>query len=94
MSDNRGRRGRRWQRLKANQRAKRRPCCICGQPIDYRLRWPDPGSFTVQHVKTWSKNPELREDPSNLDAAHFRCNTGLGDRDQQAAALGNVSETW
>lgn len=91
---NAGRRGRVWNRLKTNLRAKRRPCCICGQPIDYTLHWPDPNCFTVQHIKSWSGHPELREDPANLDAAHFRCNTSLGDNDQADAALDNVSESW
>jgi 5-methylcytosine-specific restriction endonuclease McrA len=94
MSDNHGRRTRRWNRLRANLRAAHRPCCICHQPIDYSLRWPDPQSFTVQHLKPWSRNPELREDPGNLDAAHFKCNTSLGDRDQQAVSVDKMSEMW
>lgn len=91
---NSGRRGRNWNRLKANLRAQHRPCCICGQPIDYTLRWPDPQCFTVQHIKPWSTHPHLREDPANLDAAHLSCNTSLSDRDQSTAQLDNVSESW
>lgn len=26
------------------------PCWLCGQPIDYTLRYPDAGAFVVDHV--------------------------------------------
>lgn len=91
-SPNAGRRGKRWQRLKANQRAKRLPCCVCGQPIDYSLTWPDPGSFSVEHKKSWHDNPALREDPANLDSAHLGCNSSKGKG--QGPQLGEASEAW
>lgn len=92
MSVNAGRRGSRWNRLKANQRAKRLPCCLCGQPIDYTLEWPDPGSFSVQHKQDWHRHPELREDPANLDSAHLGCNSSAGQDGKPT--LGATSETW
>lgn len=92
MSDNAGRRGKRWQRLKANVRMRRRPCCICGQPIDYTLMHPDPGSFSVEHIKSWHDYPHLREDPANLDSAHLGCNGSKGKG--EAPGLGEVSEDW
>lgn len=89
-----GRSGKRWTRLRANVKARRDPCCRCGQPIDYRLAWPDPGSFTVDHYPyPLSTHPHMAEDPANLQAAHLVCN-------QQAHAapplpsLGPPSETW
>lgn len=94
MGENAGRRGSRWRRLSAEVRAKRRPCCLCGQPIDYSLKHPDPGSFSVQHIKDWHTHPELREDPSNLDAAHLGCNGSDGARPEGMAALGPMSEEW
>ncbi|GAA1148520.1 hypothetical protein GCM10009651_36470 [Microbacterium natoriense] len=31
--------------------AKAKPAChICGKPIDYTLKYPDPGCFVVDHV--------------------------------------------
>lgn len=92
MSANAGRRGGRWEKLKAEVRARRRPCCLCGQPIDYSLRYPDPQSFTVQHVKDWHGHPELREDPANLDAAHKLCNETAGTA--AAPGIGNVAGMW
>lgn len=92
--DNAGRSTRRWRRLKQEQRAKRLPCCICRQPIDYTLKHPDPGSFSVQHIKSWHQYPALREDPANLDSAHLGCNSSLGEDDGDKRALGDTSEPW
>ena len=91
-SPNAGRRGSRWVRLKAEVRARRRPCCLCGQVIDYSLAWPDTGSFSVQHLKSWDDYPHLREDPANLDAAHLGCNTSAGKT--PGPAIGATSEAW
>jgi hypothetical protein len=93
VSENAGRRGRRWNTLKANQRAKRLPCCVCGQAIDYTLKHPDPGSFSVEHKKSWQDFPHLREDPANLDSAHLGCNSSKG-KGQAAPSLGGMSEAW
>lgn len=90
---NAGRRGKRWERLKANLRMQRRPCCICHQPIDYTLEWPDPGSFSTQHIKDWKNHPELREDPGNLDAAHLDCNSSEGTNGPKPE-IGATSEAW
>lgn len=54
------------------------PCCICGQPINYRLRWPDPYSCSLQHVKSQRDFPHLRWEPSNWAPSHLDCNTRLG----------------
>jgi 5-methylcytosine-specific restriction endonuclease McrA len=88
-----GRSTRRFRRLAADLRAQRRPCCRCGQKIDYTLTHPDPGSFTVEHLKAWSTHPELREDPANLDAAHLGCNSSKGNSDG-APTLGSTSRAW
>ena len=92
-SPNRGRRGRRWEALKANQRAKRHACWICGQPIRYDLDWPDPDSFTVDHEPPLSIYPAGAEDPACLRSAHARCNSSKGNR-KARPALGNTSRTW
>lgn len=44
------------------------PCALCGEPIDYSLRYPDPDSFVVDHVI-----PVARGGPdalANKQAAH------------------------
>lgn len=80
-------------RLRDNLRAERRPCCRCGQPIDYTLPPRHPDSFSVEHVLPLSLHPELAEEPSNLDAAHMRCNSSRGNRDPKPG-LGTRSRIW
>lgn len=94
MSSNRGRRGKRWMRLKAEVRLRRERCCRCGQDIDYQLDWPDPQSFSVDHYPyAWATYPELREDPANLRAAHLLCNQTAGAA-APAPSIGEASEKW
>lgn len=81
------------KKLKANQRAKRLGCWLCGQPIDYSLPHTDPESFSYDHIKLWSTHPELRFDPTNGASAHLRCNKARGDRDP-SPELGPASEEW
>jgi hypothetical protein len=59
-------------------RARHRPCCICLEPIDYSLRWPNARSFSVQHIKSRKAFPELTFDLANCDAAHLDCNQSQG----------------
>lgn len=62
------------QRAKAAQRAKRLPCHLCGRPIDYRLAWPHPHSFSVDEVIPRSMGGSSI-DPRNLRSSHLVCNT-------------------
>ena len=48
-------------------------CGICHAPIDPTLRWPHPGSPSIDHV-----DPLGAHDPSNWQAAHLACNTAKG----------------
>lgn len=88
-----GRSTRRFRRLAAELKTQRRPCCHCGQKIDYSLAAPNSWSFTVEHIKPWSTHPELREDPANLDAAHWSCNSSRGNREVKPS-LGSTSRQW
>ena len=48
--------GRRVQRLRAAAVAIHgTTCCLCGQPIDLSLSWPDPMSLSVDHHRPKSK---------------------------------------
>lgn len=88
---------RRYRKLVANLRAQRRPCCICGDPIDYSLEYPHKRSFSAQHKKAFSTHPHLREDPANLDAAHLDCNRGNPSAEEPpfvAKPLGAPSRQW
>lgn len=88
-----GRNTRRMQLLKREVRARRDPCWLCGQAIDYTLPHDDPHAFSVDHIKPWSTHPELREDPANLAAAHASCNKSRGNR-TPPPSLGLRSRDW
>lgn len=54
--------------------ARSRPACwICGNPVDYSLKWPDPMCFVVDHVLPLAKGGS--DDISNKKAAHNTCNS-------------------
>ena len=89
-----GRKGSRWRSLVAEVRRRRAPCGICWQRIDYTITDPNhPDAFTVDHIKPWSLNPNLRTDPANLRAAHRRCNSSRGNR-ENIPTLGLTSRSW
>lgn len=56
-----------------------RPCAICGLPIDYTLTFPNPWSFTADHIIPIAKggHPSAME---NLQPAHLRCNRAKQDK--------------
>jgi 5-methylcytosine-specific restriction endonuclease McrA len=90
---NAGRRGGRWRKLHAEQKAKRLPCWLCGQPIDYAAHKDDPKSFSVDHEKSRLSHPHLAEEPTNLRSAHAGCNKSRGPRAPQPS-LGSTSRDW
>ena len=60
-------------RHRTRHRATRSACAICGQPIDYDLKWPDPKSFVVDHIIPIARGGS--HDYSNTQAAHADCNS-------------------
>lgn len=78
--------GRPWQRTKA--RIIRRDggiCHLCGQP----------GADTADHLTPWSQGGT--DHPTNLAAAHQRCNRIRGDRPVTAARnelTATQTDTW
>lgn len=87
-------RGKKWRRLALRVRNRHEHCCRCQQPIDYRLRWPDPGSFSVDHYPfALSTHPHLAWDPGNLHAAHLSCNQSAAAKPPEPR-LGVLSEPW
>lgn len=95
MAESRG--SRRYKALvaefKDQCRRARRVCSRCGQDIDYDAPSWHPTSFQAGHIKSWSKHPHLREDPSNLQPEHALCNQDAGDTDKKPG-IGTTSEEW
>lgn len=71
--------GHRRRQAVARLRARRDPCHICGQPIDYDLPAGDPMSFEADDLIPVSLggNPI---DPANLAASHRICNQRRGNK--------------
>lgn len=95
MAGNKGRSGRPYRRLRAQLKAQGLPCWLCQQPIDYDVSYPDPRSFTVDHVVPVSKGG-ASVDPDNCRPAHLHCNQRKGDRSRPVAkvVVFSTSESW
>lgn len=48
-------------------------CHICGNTIDYTLKWPDPKCFVVDHITPLAKGGA--DTLANKKAAHNECNS-------------------
>ena len=61
-------------------------CAICGRPVNFGLRFPDPWSATVDHIVPISKggNPA---DIANMQLAHLQCNRLKASKMHQAAPV-------
>jgi len=53
-------------------------CAICGKPVDFSRKYPDPMCATVDHIIPIAKggHPSALE---NMQLAHFQCNRMKGD---------------
>lgn len=54
-------------------------CGICGQPVDFSLKYPHPMSATVDHIIPVSKGGHP-SDIDNMQLAHFSCNRQKSDK--------------
>lgn len=70
------------------------PCGICGEEIDYRLRYPHLDSYVVDHIVPTTKGGADTLD--NKQAAHSRCNRAKSDKLETigAARIFVTSRTW
>ena len=70
-----------WKAIRRNRVASARnhnePCCRCGLPIDYDLRWPDRGSPEVDHIVPVARGGT--DEPTNLGVSHKSCNSSFKD---------------
>lgn len=68
-------------------------CRLCGQPIDYRLRHPDPMAWTLEHIVPLSEGGPLL-DTANYASAHRRCQDKQGGRIARNIANATPSRRW
>ena len=70
------------------------PCALCGHPIDYTLKWPDPLSYEVDHIEPLGEAPTPERVAAldvieNKQPAHRKCN-----RDKWHKNTGTDARTW
>jgi hypothetical protein len=68
-------------------------CWLCGQPIDYRLKFPHPRSWSLDHIVPVKDSPTLMLNSSNFRSAHLDCNNHR-QSDEPAIEMGTPSEIW
>ena len=54
-------------------------CAICGRPVDFKLKYPDPMSACIDHIIPIDKGGHP-SDISNLQLAHLACNRQKSDK--------------
>ena len=54
-------------------------CGICGKPVDFLIKYPDPLSATIDHIVPVAKNGHP-SDIENLQLSHFSCNRQKSDK--------------
>lgn len=75
-----------------------KPCDECHQRIDYRLSWPHPLSFSLDHLYPIIDRPDLALVVANFRATHWKCNRSKAGRrhgdNEDDLDLGEPSEAW
>lgn len=89
--------GRTWQARTLRARLAwadaNQPCALCGNPINYHLRWPHRLSLTVDHITPlWAGGKAL--DPTNWQPAHQTCNSSRGAREGNRLRTTGTSTRW
>lgn len=59
--------------------ATQKVCGICGKPVDFRIKYPDPLSPCIDHIIPVSKGGHP-SDISNMQLAHMTCNRQKSDK--------------
>ncbi|MDD6369161.1 HNH endonuclease signature motif containing protein [Galactobacillus timonensis] len=54
-------------------------CAICGRPVDFSLKFPDPMSPTIDHIIPIAKGGHP-SDLGNMQLAHLSCNRAKADK--------------
>ena len=71
-----------FERNKKKIYATQKVCGICGQPVDFSLRYPNPMSKTVDHIIPINRGGHP-SDLANLQLAHLSCNRQKSDKVMQ-----------
>lgn len=67
-------------------------CGICGKPVDFSIKYPNPMSPTIDHIIPINKGGHP-SDIDNLQLAHFCCNRAKSDKFlAQSKSKENVEE--
>lgn len=59
--------------------ATQRICGICGRPVDFKLKYPDPLSPCIDHIIPIARGGHP-SDLENLQLAHWTCNRQKSDK--------------
>lgn len=65
----------------------------CNSDIDYKLAYPHPYSWSLDHAITVKERPDLLLDPLNFRHSHHDCNQQRG-TDDPKLDIGEPSEVW
>ena len=57
-------------------------CALCGRPVDFSLKHPDPMSATIDHIIPIGRGGHP-SDIGNMQLAHFACNRSKGTKLRQ-----------
>lgn len=64
-------------------------CGICGEPVDRELKWPDPMSKSLDHVRPLAKGGHHVR--TNCQLAHLSCNVSKGDKEVEDGRSGTAA---
>lgn len=60
-------------------------CALCGKPVDFSLKYPNPLSPSIDHIVPINRGGHP-SDISNLQLAHWTCNRQKADKLQKSDA--------
>ncbi len=91
-----------WERVRSQVIASSHVCAICGRELrpdaPSRSRWSTAVDHKIPRVTFRNLDPQTQRyltlDPSNLQAAHARCNGQKGARRQQTVRPRPQSQVW
>lgn len=67
-------------------------CALCGKPVDFSLRYPNPLAPSIDHIIPINRGGHP-SDISNLQLAHWTCNRQKSDKLQKEDATAVVPGT-